>query len=60
MEAATLAWSMPDLRAMSADFADALHHAGSRACEAFVTFDAKGFAGRAKRLALAPPVRLLV
>lgn len=41
------------------DFADALHHAGSRACEAFVTFDGKGFAGKAKRLALTPPVRLL-
>ena len=41
------------------DFADALHHAGSRACEAFVTFDAKGFAGKARRLALTPPVRLL-
>ena len=42
------------------DFADALHHAGSRACAAFVTFDSKGFAGKAKRLALTPPVRLLV
>ena len=44
------------------DFADALHHAGSRACVAFVTFvtfEAKGFAGKAKRLALTPPVRLL-
>jgi predicted nucleic-acid-binding protein len=41
------------------DFADALHHAGSRTCEAFVTFDAKRFAGRARRLALTPPVRLL-
>jgi len=41
------------------DFADALHHAGSRACEAFVTFNAKGFAGKAKRLALTPPVRVL-
>ena len=41
------------------DFADALHHAGSRACEAFVTFGAKGFAGKARRLALTPPVRLL-
>ena len=41
------------------DFADALHHAGSRACEAFVTFDAKGFAGKAKRLALTPPVRMV-
>lgn len=41
------------------DFADALHHASSRACEGFVTFDAKRFAGRAKRLALTPPVRVL-
>ena len=41
------------------DFADALHHAGSRACVAFVTFDAKGFAGKAKRLALTPPVRMV-
>ena len=42
------------------DFADAQHHAGSRACAAFVTFDAKVFAGKAKPLALTPPVRLLV
>jgi predicted nucleic-acid-binding protein len=41
------------------DLADALHHASSRACEAFVTFDAKGFAGKAKRLALTPPVQRL-
>ena len=41
------------------DFADALHHASSRACEAFVTFGAKGFAGKARRIALTPPVRLL-
>lgn len=41
------------------DFADALHHAGSRACEVFVTVDGKGFAGKARRLALTPPVRLL-
>ncbi len=40
------------------DFADALHHASSRACEAFLTFDAKGFAGKAKRLAITPAVRL--
>ena len=40
------------------DFADALHHASSRACEAFLTFDAKGFAGKARRLAITPPVRL--
>ena len=42
------------------DFADALHHAGSRACAAFVTLDAKGFTAKAKRLALTPPMRLLV
>ena len=41
------------------DFADALHHAGSRACEGFVTFDGKGFASKARRLALTPPVQLL-
>ncbi len=40
------------------DFADALHHASSRSCEAFLTFDAKGFAGKARRLAITPPVRL--
>ena len=40
------------------DFADALHHASSRACSGFLTFDAKGFAGKARRLALTPPVRL--
>jgi predicted nucleic-acid-binding protein len=40
------------------DFADALHHASSRACEAFLTFDAKVFADKARRLAITPPVRL--
>jgi predicted nucleic-acid-binding protein len=40
------------------DFADALHHASSRTCEAFLTFDAKRFAGKARRLAITPPVRL--
>jgi predicted nucleic-acid-binding protein len=40
-------------------FADALHHASSRNCEAFVTFDGKGFAAKAKKLAVTPPVRLL-
>lgn len=41
------------------DFADALHHASSRACEAMLTFDAKGFVGKARRLAITPPVRLV-
>lgn len=40
------------------DFADALHHASSRSCEAFLTFDAKGFAVKARRLAITPPVRV--
>lgn len=39
------------------DFADALHHASSDACDAFLTFDARRFAGRARRMALTPPVR---
>ena len=41
------------------DFADALHHASSRACEAMLTFDARGFAGKARQLAITPPVRLV-
>ena len=40
------------------DFADALHHASSRGCDTFVTFDARRFASRARRLAITPPVRL--
>ena len=40
------------------DFADALHLASSRAREAFLTFDAKGFVDKARRLAITPPVRL--
>jgi predicted nucleic-acid-binding protein len=40
------------------DFADALHHASSRACEAMLTFDHRGFVGKARRLAITPPVRL--
>jgi predicted nucleic-acid-binding protein len=40
------------------DFADALHHASSRACEAFLTLDAKGFTAKARRMAITAPVRL--
>lgn len=40
------------------DFADALHWASSAACERLVTFDDRGFARRARRLALAPEVVL--
>jgi len=41
------------------DFADALHHASSRACSALVTFDSRRFASRARKMALSPAVRLL-
>jgi predicted nucleic-acid-binding protein len=40
------------------DFADALHHASGRVCDAFLTFEARRFARRARRLALTPPVRI--
>lgn len=42
------------------DFADALHHASSKACAAFLSFDARRFAKRARRMALTPPVRVPV
>jgi len=38
------------------DFADALHHASYKACEAMASFDDKKFARRAERLGLAPRV----
>lgn len=40
------------------DFADALHHASSRSCVAFLSFDARRFARKARRMALTPPVRV--
>lgn len=40
------------------DFADALHHASSRSCAAFLSFDARRFAKKARRMALTPPVRV--
>lgn len=42
----------------SLDFADALHLRASESCEAMLTFDDRRFARRARRLALAPPVRV--
>ncbi len=41
------------------DFADALHHASCRACASMATFDDRGFARKAKRAGLKPPVALL-
>jgi predicted nucleic-acid-binding protein len=40
------------------DFADALHLAASRACSELLTFDDRGFARRARKLRLKPPVRV--
>lgn len=41
------------------DFADALHHASSRHCDALATFDEKGFARRAAAQGWAPKVLAL-
>ena len=38
------------------DFADALHHASSRQCDALATFDDKGFAQRAAAKGWVPKV----
>lgn len=40
------------------DFADALHLAASRGCGELLTFDDRGFARRAAKLGLKPPVKL--
>ena len=40
------------------DFADALHLAASQACSELLTFDDRGYARKASRLGLAPPVRV--
>ena len=42
------------------DFADALHHAASDACTELLTFDDRGYARRAERHQLRPPVRVPV
>lgn len=41
------------------DFADALHHAASHACDQMLTFDDRRYVRRAARLGLKPPVTLL-
>lgn len=40
------------------DFADALHLAASQACSELLTFDDRGYARRAAKLRLKPPVRV--
>ena len=47
-----------DLHRRGLDFADALHWACSRACEAFVSFDDRRLVRRARRLHLVPEVVL--
>jgi predicted nucleic-acid-binding protein len=41
------------------DFADAMHLAASARCTEFASFDERGFARRAQRLGLTPPVKVL-
>jgi predicted nucleic-acid-binding protein len=40
------------------DVADALHHASYRDCDRVATFDDRGFARRARKLGLAPAVKV--
>lgn len=40
------------------DFADAMHLAASAVCSEMLTFDDRGYARRARKLGLTPPVRL--
>ncbi len=40
------------------DFADALHLAASQGCRELLTFDDRGYARRAAKLGLKPPVRV--
>jgi predicted nucleic-acid-binding protein len=40
------------------DFADALHLAASKSCSELLKFDDRGYARRARKLRLKPPVRM--
>jgi predicted nucleic-acid-binding protein len=40
------------------DFADAMHLAASKSCSELLTFDDRGYARRARKLRLKPPVRI--
>ena len=40
------------------DFADALHLAASQRCDELLTFDDRGYARKAEKLGLKPPVRV--
>ena len=41
------------------DFADALHLSASSRCSEFASFDDRGFARRAQKLGISPPVKVL-
>jgi predicted nucleic-acid-binding protein len=45
-----------DLHRRGFDFADALHWAASASCSQLLSFDNRGFVGRARRLKLTPEV----
>lgn len=56
-DAASLKSAITDCRS-GLEFADALHLAASKQCNAFVTFDDRKFARRAHRLNLMPPCEI--
>lgn len=45
---------------MGIEFADALHHSSYKTCDSVATFDDRKFARRAKKLGLAPPVKVVL
>ncbi len=48
-----------DLSRQGLEFADALHLACAADCDEFATFDDRGFARKAAKLGVSPPVRVL-
>jgi len=58
IEARAIVLAAVDDHGRSLDFADALHLRASSPCEEMLTFDDRRFARRAKRLRLAPVVRV--
>ena len=59
LESAPTVLAALDAHVGGLDFADALHLGCSSSCEAMVSFDDRGFARKAARLKLQPPVRVL-
>ena len=58
IEARAIVLAALDHHVRSLDFADALHLRASSSCEELLTFDDRRFARRARRLRLAPAVRV--